>query len=66
MTKLLKDIGDCLATHICAALESEVGNMLAAKDRPVHEHDSTRHVRNLKPCLARAVLASFTPEKFFE
>ncbi|CAK0904467.1 unnamed protein product [Prorocentrum cordatum] len=51
MTKLAKEIGDCLGAKILAKLEANVAEELGARNRPV----------DVAQCLA-----SLTPAKFFE
>ncbi|CAK0801158.1 unnamed protein product [Prorocentrum cordatum] len=65
MTKLAKEIGDCLDAKILAKLEAKVAEELEARNRPV-DIGGPGAPPKAPPRVASAVLASFTPAKFFE
>ena len=65
MTKITKDIGDCLDVHILDLLKKKTEETLESQNRPVQEPHVPARPRVL-PRVASAVLASFTPAKFFE
>ena len=64
MTKITKDIGDCLDAHILDLLKKKTEETLESQNRPVQEPHVPARPR-VPPRVASAVLASFTPAKFF-
>ena len=65
MTKIRKDICDCLDAHILDLLKKKTEETLESQNRPVQEPDVPARPR-VPPRVASAVLASFTQAKVFE